>query len=246
MEVVEEECVNATIHRMFPRKEEEERIMEDAKRLRKREEQRERKRIVNRARVGIRMQEAARRAARIQEEHQMMGENRVGDDWVWCVFQGWREGRNESRRGITRPAFNMVDFMLVAKDIQKRLSLSESIFHYPETRIVVFYENKKRGKKCMMRLEGYEGASWFDYRIQLIRFLPKNAKIIEITIFHKDSKIVVVFIPRVFVQKISKKYNCPVLDVDTKTGDSTRSTSSLIPSTYNPRMVKPEDDEYLF
>ena len=141
----------------------------------------------------------------------------------------------------------MADFMLVAKSLQKGLLLSESIFHYPKTKIEVFHEGKKKkGKKCMIHLQGYEGASWFDYQIQLTRFLPKNAKIIEITIIYKHIKMVVVFIPRVFVQKRKRKYKCTLLTVNLKTGDSTLGTTSFTPSTYNPRLEGPSDDGYLF
>ena len=196
-----------------------------------------------------RMEEAQREVERIQEEYNRR-QRRMGDEvrreWEWYEFQGWREGRDELRRGITAHAFNMVDFILLTKKVQQLLSLSESIFYYPETKLEVFYKNKNSRKKCKIHLNGFEGASWFDYQIQLTRFLPKNAKIIEITIIHHDSKMVVVFLPSVFVQKRQRIYKCSLLTVDTKTGDATWGTNSFTPSTYNPRIEGPKDYEYLF
>ena len=211
------------------------------------EAERERKRRDNRARMDLRMQEAAIQVERIQEEYHRMQRRRMADEWVWCEFQGWREGRDELRRGITRHAFNMVDFMVLTKDFQNRLYLSESIFCCPETRLEVFYKNKSTRAKRVMHLVGFRGASWFDYQIQLTRFFPKVARIIEITVVHDDSKMVVVFLPRVFVQKRARIYKCPLITVYTKTGEYViNDMAGFYPSTYNPRIINPNDDEYLF
>ena len=197
-----------------------------------------------------RMEEARIEVERIQEEYDRR-QIRMGvelrREWEWYVFQVWREGRDELMRGVTKHAFNMVDFILLTKDFQKGFALSKSVFCYPERRMEVFYKNASTRKKCKIHLNGFEGASWFDYQIQLTRFLPKNAKIIEITIFHNDYKMVVVFLPRVFVQKRIRAYKCSLLSVNLKTGEARNgTTSSFRPSIYNPRVETPNDDEYLF
>ena len=118
----------------------------------------------------------------------------------WNEYHRRREEADELREVVTTHAFNMIDFMFAVKDFCKRLSLSKSIFHYQDTMLQVFFSRRKgKNKECMIFLKGFEGASWFDYQIQLTRFLQKDAKIIEVSIIHNYaktnfSKMVVVFL----------------------------------------------------
>ena len=118
----------------------------------------------------------------------------------------------EQRQGIviTTHAFGMVDFILATKYFQKRFFLKEPIFNYSNTKVEVFYKNKNPRKKVKktnkILLNGFYEASWFDFQIQLTRFLPKDSKVIDITISHCNSRLVVVFLPRVFTPKIGKNH----------------------------------------
>ena len=154
----------------------------------------------------------------------------------------------ERSRGGTTHAFNMVDFILATKDFEKRLSLEKPIFYYQNTEVAVFYKylkkNKGRTKKILLR--GFCGASWFDYQIQLVRFLPKFAQVIDISVSYGYSILLVVFLPRAFTPRIGKRHHCPLLTVDIKTGESFFELVRFRPSTYNPRIEGPEDWEYLF
>ena len=156
------------------------------------------------------------------------------EEMVEMVERVERYNFRELIDGVTTHAFNMVDFIMAAKDFGEKLALRKSVFCYSKTRLQVFFKNKGKSKKCKIHLKGFKGASWFNYQIQLTRFLPKNAEIIEITILHACYEMVVVFLPRVFVQKKQRKYKCPLLTVDTKTGEATWGTNSFYPSIYNP------------
>ena len=161
-------------------------------------------------------------------------------------IEQWQEERNET----TTHAFDMVDFILATKDFQKRLSLEESIFYYPNTKVEVFYKNKNPRKKVKVTnkilLNGFHGASWFDYQIQLTRFLPKDSQVIDVTISYGNSRLVVVFLPRVFTPKMGKNHQCQLLTVDTKTGETTFGFTTFRPCIYNPLIEGPKDYEYLF
>ena len=144
---------------------------------------------------------------------------------------------------ITTHAFEMVDFRSATKDFEKRLSLEKPIFHYSETQVAMFYKNpKKRARKTKrILLRGFYGASWFDFQIQLARFLPKDAQIIDITISYGNSSLLVVFLPRVFTPKIGKNHHCPLLTVDIKTGEIFSEHIRFRPSTYNPPIEETKD-----
>lgn len=142
--------------------------------------------------------------------------------------------REKLAQGFTTHAFNMADFTLLVKDLTEKVGFMHSIFFYPETRLQVFYKDERTGKKSKIHLEGFRGASWFDYQIQLERFFPRNKKIIQIKIAYEIYEMVVVFLPRVFIQKKSRKYTCPLVTVDIKTGEATLGTDSFYPSMYNP------------
>ena len=201
-------------------------------------------------RMFLKNERIERRKKEVQMQVERMKRNGVRKEEAWYEFQRWREGRDELRRGITTHAFNMVDFIFAAKDFQKRLYLEESIFYYPNTKVEVFYKNKNPRKKVKVTkkilLNGFHGASWFDFQIQLTRFLQKDSQVIDITISHYDSSLVVVFLPRVFTPKKRKGHQCQLLTVDTKTGESTCGFTTFQPSIYNPRIEGPNDDEYLF
>ena len=157
--------------------------------------------------------------------------------------------QEEMNETITH-AFNMVDFILVVRDFQERLYLEESIFCYQNTKEEVFYKPKKKKKREKVTkkilLNGFNGASWFDYQIQLARFLPNDSKVIDIAISHCDSRLVVVFLPRVFTQKKKGILQCQLLTVDTKTGMTTCGFTTFLPCFYNPRIIGRKDHEYLF
>ena len=167
-----------------------------------------------------------------EERGRMVEEGRVERD----ECHEFHRLRYELIDGLTTHAFNMVDFMLAAKDFSKRLALCKSVFYYPNTRLEVFFERKKdKRKKCKIHLKGFKGASWFDYQIQLAWFLREDTNIIEISIIHNYYKMVVVFLPRTsFKPRGRRRYKCPLLTVDTKTGNKTWGTNSFNPSTYNP------------
>ena len=141
---------------------------------------------------------------------------------------------------ITTHAFDMVDFIFATKDFEKRLFLEKPIFHYSNTQVAVFYKNKNPRKKVKVTkkilLNGFYGASWFDFQIQLTRFLPKDSQVIDITISYGNSRLVVVFLPRVFTPKKGKDHQCQLLTVVTKTGEATFGFTTFRPSTYNPRI----------
>ena len=157
---------------------------------------------------------------------------------------------NHNRDGlvVTTHAFNMVDFILVTRNFEKRLSLKKPIFYYSNTIVEVFYKNpsKKKGKTKKILLTGFCGASWFDFQIQLTRFFTRVCKVIDITISLDYSKLIVVFLPRVYTSKIGKNHHCPLLTVDTKTDESYSENIIFSPSTYNPRIESPKDYDYLF
>ena len=158
----------------------------------------------------------------------------------------WDFSRCKEGRMTTKHAFDMVDFMLLARGFSKVLFLEKSIFCYPETRMEVFFKKKNSRKKSLIRLEGHEGASWFDYHIQLTRFLPDKVRIAEISISYRGIKMVVLFVPRVFKKIGGLDCSCSLLTVNTKTGGATWRTTFYSQSTYNPRIVGKHDVEYLF
>ena len=161
---------------------------------------------------------------------------------VWLMEQ---RQRLEPILEITTHAFDMVDFILATKDFQKRLFFKEPIFNYSKTNVAVFYKNKnprkkvKKTKKILLRF--FFGASWFDFQIQLTRFLPKDAKVIDIIISHCNSRLVVVFLPRVFTPKIERNHHCQLLTVDVKTGKTSPGYTTFRPSTYNPLIEETKD-----
>ena len=107
-----------------------------------------------------------------------------------------------------------------------------------ETRKTTFGPN---GKTKKILLNGFYGASRFDFQIQLTRFLPKDANIIDITISYGDSSLLVVFLPRVYTPK--DKHRSPLLTVDTKTGETSSKRITFHPSTYNPLIGWIYDEE---
>ena len=135
--------------------------------------------------------------------------------------------------GITTHAFDVLEFNFAIKDFEKRLFLGgTSIFSYSKTQVSVFYQTFRGKKTKKILLNGFSGASRFDFQIQLTRFLPKDANIIDITISNGDSSLLVVFLPRVYTPK--DKHRCPLLTVDTKTGETSSKRITFCPSTYNP------------
>ena len=86
----------------------------------------------------------------------------------------------------------------------------------------------------MIILKGFSKASWFDFQIQLTRFLPEKGKIIDITISNGYSRLNVVFLPRVFTPKIGRDHCCQLLIVDTKTGEATSDEIIFRPNLYDP------------
>ena len=133
---------------------------------------------------------------------------------------------------IITHAFDVLDFNSAIKDFEKRLLCGTSIFSYSGTQVSVFYQTFRGKKTKKILLNGFSGASRFDFQIQLTRFLPKDANIIDITISNGDSSLLVVFLPRVYTPK--DKHRCPLLTVDTKTGETSSKRITFHPSTYNP------------
>ena len=143
---------------------------------------------------------------------------------------------------LTTHAFGVLDFNSAIKDFEKRLPRVESIFSYSRTQVSVFYQTfGPNGKTKKILLNEFYGASRFDFQIQLTRFLPKNANIIDITISYGDSSLLVVFLPRVYTPK--DKHRCPLLTVDTKTGETSSKRITFHPSTYNPLIGWIYDEE---
>ena len=151
---------------------------------------------------------------------------------------------------ITTHAFDVLDFNSAIKDFEKRIFCVESIFSYSGTSIFsysgtqvsVFYQTfRSNGKTKKILLNGFYGASRFDFQIQLTRFLPKDANIIDITISCGNASLLVVFLPRVYTPK--EKHRCPLLTVDTKTGETSSKRITFHPSTYNPLIGWIYDEE---
>ena len=142
---------------------------------------------------------------------------------------------------ITTHAFDVLDFNSAIKDFERRLLCRSSIFSYSETQVSVFYQTFRRNKTKKILLNGFSGASRFDFQIQLTRFLPKDANIIDITISNGDSSLLVVFLPRVYTPK--DKHRCPLLTVDTKTGETSSKRINFHPTTYNPLIGRIYDEE---
>ena len=154
------------------------------------------------------------------------------------VMWGQRQSLDRTIR-ITTHAFNMVDFILAVKDFEKRLFLEKPIFYYPNTQVEVFYKKNKKKKKreCgtgKILLMGFYGACWFDFQIQLARFLPSKHKIIEINISMGNSNLDVFFLPRVFTPRIGRNHRCQLLTVDIKTGEALLENIRFRPNPYDP------------
>ena len=149
---------------------------------------------------------------------------------------------------ITTHAFNVSDFNFAIRDFENRLFLSEtSIFSYTKTQVSVFFQTFRGKETKKILLNGFPGVYKFDFRVQLARFLPKDANIIDITISSGESSLLVVFLPRVFTSK--GKHCCPLLTVDTKTGETSSKRINFYPNTYNPLLgwtFKEEMGEFMF
>ena len=141
---------------------------------------------------------------------------------------------------ITR-AFDVLEFNSAIKDFEERLLCVGSIFSYSRTQVSVFYQTFMRKKTKKIFLNGFSGASRFDFQIQLTRFLPKDANIIDITISNGKSSLLVVFLPRVYTPK--DKHRCFLLTVDTKTGETSSKRITFHSSTYNPLLGWTYDEE---
>ena len=134
---------------------------------------------------------------------------------------------------IITHAFDVLDFNSAIKDFEERLLCrTSSIFSFSGTQVSVFYQNLRGKKTKKILLNGFSGASRFDFQIQLTRFLPKDANIIDITISYGNASLLVVFLPRVYTPQ--EKHRCPLLTVDTKTGETSSKRITFRPSTYNP------------
>ena len=105
----------------------------------------------------------------------------------------------------------------------------------------MFYQTFRGKKTKKILLNGFSGASRFDFQIQLTRFLPKDANIIDITISNGKSSLLVVFLPRVYTPK--DKHRCSLLTVDTKTGETSSKRITFHSSTYNPLLGWTYDEE---